>query len=263
MRCGQARCSEYASPLPATSRPPDAGWRCLPTPRRSPRYVVEPRGAGTERGTNPRADASREAAAPKDRAHALWWRRSFNWAQTRAMRPSTLLMASAGGERHRLQDPARALRLAIRNYDEPKVARLTDWLLNGVPLQWDEQYPLARCRVIRGRVAPGDDGFAFALDKATGVVTEVRRPDEVSQMSKGDRVVTVDGVPLGAVPLGEAVEPESVVEVGLWRGGEMAALRRRLAQRSLDDGVVEVAKLACMGEPDPHPAPKPEPKPKP
>ena len=187
----------------------------------------------------------------------------FNWAQTRAMRPSTLLMASAGGERHRLQDPARALRLAIRNYDEPKVARLTDWLLNGVPLQWDEQFPLARCRVIRGRVAPGDDGFAFALDKATGVVTEVRRPDEVSQMSKGDRVVTVDGVPLGAVPLGEAVEPESVVQVGLWRGGEMAALRRRLAQRSLDDGVVEVAKLACMGEPDPHPAPKPEPKPKP
>ena len=62
-------------------------------------------------------------------------------------------MASAGGERHRLQDPARALRLAIRNYDEPKVARLTDWLLNGVPLQWDEQFPLARCRVIRGRVA--------------------------------------------------------------------------------------------------------------
>ena len=172
-------------------------------------------------------------------------------------------MASAGGERHRLQDPARALRLAIRNYDEPKLARLTDWLLNGVPLQWDEQYPLARCRVIRGRVAPGDDGFAFALDKATGVVTEVRRPDEVSQMSKGDLVVTVDGVPLGAVPLGEAVEPESVVEVGLWRGGEMAALRRRLAQRSLDDGVIEVAKLACMGEPNPHPVPKPEPKPNP
>ena len=99
--------------------------------------------------------------------------------------------------------------------------------------------------------------------EATGIVKEVRRPDEVSQMSKGDRVVTVDGVPLGAVPLGEAVEPESVVQVGLWRGGEMAALRRRLAQRSLDDGVVEVAKLACMGEPDPHPAPKPEPKPKP
>ena len=162
-------------------------------------------------------------------------------------------MASGGGEMHRLQDPARALRLAIRNYDEPKLARLTDWLLNGVPLQWDEQYPLARCRVIRGRVAPGDDGFAFALDKATGVVTEVSRPDEVSQMSKGDRVVTVDGVPLGAVPLGEAVEPESVVEVGLWRRGEMAALRRRLAQRSLDDGVVEVAKLACIGEPKPSP----------
>lgn len=49
--------------------------------------------------------------------------------------PSTLLVASrAGGERHRLQDPARALRLAIRNYDEPKLARLTEWLLNGVPL---------------------------------------------------------------------------------------------------------------------------------
>ena len=44
-------------------------------------------------------------------------------------------MAShAGGGRHRLQDPARALRLAIRNYDEPKLARLTEWLLNGVPL---------------------------------------------------------------------------------------------------------------------------------
>ena len=48
--------------------------------------------------------------------------------------PSTLLVASrAGGERHRLQDPARALRLAIRNYDEPKLARLTEWLLNGAP----------------------------------------------------------------------------------------------------------------------------------
>ena len=88
---------------------------------------------------------------------------------------------------HRLQDPARALRLAIRNYDEPKLARLTDWLLNGVPLQWDEQYPLARCRVIRGRVAPGDDGFAFALDKATGVVRvnvdpRYFRPTEVEQL---------------------------------------------------------------------------------
>ena len=48
-----------------------------------------------------------------------------------------------------------------------------------MPLLWDDQYPLARCRVIRGRVAPGDDGFAFALDEATGVVSEVRRPDEV------------------------------------------------------------------------------------
>ena len=28
----------------------------------------------------------------------------------------------------------------------------------------------------------------------------------------------------------------------------MAALRRRLAQRSLDDGVIEVAKLACSGD---------------
>ena len=162
--------------------------------------------------------------------------------------PSTLLLASRSGERHRLQDPARALRLAIRNYDEPKLARLTEWLLNGVPLLWDEQYPLARCRVIRGRVAPGDDGFAFAIDEATGVVSEVRRPDEVPQMSKGDRVVTVDAVPLGEVPLGAAVEPESVVELGLWPRGEMAALRRRLAQRSLDDGVVEVAKLACTGD---------------
>lgn len=56
--------------------------------------------------------------------------------------PSTLLVASrAGGERHRLQDPARALRLAIRNYDEPKLARLTEWLLNGVTLV---QYPRPR-----------------------------------------------------------------------------------------------------------------------
>ena len=182
--------------------------------------------------------------------------------------PSTLLAASSTGERHRLQDPARALRLAIRNYDEPKVTRLTEWLLNGVPLLWDAQYPLARCRVIRGRAVPGDDGFAFGLDDATGVVSEVRRPDEVPQMSKGDRVVTVDGLPLGEVPLGAAVEPESVVELGLWPRGEMAALRRRLAQRSLDDGVIEVAKLACTGDarnpnPNPNPSPSPSPNPSP
>ena len=106
--------------------------------------------------------------------------------------PRTLQTASSTGEKQRgrsLQDPARALRLAIRNYDEPKLALLIEWLLNGVPLLWDAQYPLARCRVIRGRVAPGDDGFAFALDEATGVVSELRRPDEVPQMAKGDRVV--------------------------------------------------------------------------
>ena len=32
----------------------------------------------------------------------------------------------------------------------------------------------------------------------------MKRPDEVPTMSKGDRVVTVDGLALAEVPLGEA-----------------------------------------------------------
>ena len=158
--------------------------------------------------------------------------------------PHMVATSLAPAAKHRPQDPARALRQAVRHFDESKLSRLIEWLLNGVPLMWDAKFALVRCRVIRGLVAPGDDGFAFGLNEATGLVTEVRRQEEVAEMGKGDRVVTVDGTPLEESQLNE-VEPESVVELGVWKKKDMAQLRRRLAQRPLDDAVLEVARLDC------------------
>lgn len=146
-------------------------------------------------------------------------------------------------EGKKLQDPARALRLAIRNHDQPKLGRLVTWLLQQVPLQWDENYRLVKCSIIRGTVGPGDDGFAFDLDQDTGVVREVYRPDEAPELAVGDRVVTLDGQPLRELRLREAVEPESVAELGVWKRKEMAKLRRRIAQPALDDALIEVSKL--------------------
>ena len=158
--------------------------------------------------------------------------------------PHMVATSLAPAAKHRPQDPARALRQAVRHFDESKLSRLIEWLLNGVPLMWDAKFALVRCRVIRGLVAPGDDGFAFGLNEATGLVTEVRRQEEVAEMGKGDRVVTVDGTPLEESQLNE-VEPESVVELGVWKKKDMAQLRRRLAQRPLDDAVLEVTRLDC------------------
>jgi len=146
-------------------------------------------------------------------------------------------------EGKKLQDPARALRLAIRHHDQPKLGRLVTWLLQQVPLQWDEHFRLVKCSIIRGNVGPGDDGFAFDLDQDTGIVREVYRPDEAPELAVGDRVVTLDGQPLRELRLREAVEPESVAELGVWKRKEMAKLRRRIAQPALDDALIEVSML--------------------
>ena len=139
-------------------------------------------------------------------------------------------------------DPARALRVAVRRNDADKSAKIVDWLLDEVPLLWDEQsHPTVKMRVVRGPVGPANDGLAFELDDATHAVTRVRQPDAVAKLSRGDRVVMVDGAPL-ARPLREVIEPESVAELAVWKRAAMATCRRRLAQRALDAALVEAGR---------------------
>ena len=68
----------------------------------------------------------------------------------------------------------------------------------------------------RSGVDASTDGFAFDIDEATGIVRNIHRQDEVLQLGIGDRVVTLNNAPL-TQPLREAVAPESVATLGLWK----------------------------------------------
>ena len=103
-----------------------------------------------------------------------------------------------------------------------------------------QSHPTVKIRVVRAG-GPANDGLAFELDDATHAVTRVRQPDAVAKLSRGDRVVMVDGAPL-ARPLREVIEPESVAELAVWKRAAMATCRRRLAQRALDAALVEAGR---------------------
>ena len=149
-----------------------------------------------------------------------------------------------------LRDPARALRVAVRTGDDAKVAALVDWLLRTVPLIWpgEDKAPLTKVSIIRGSVDASTDGFAFRLDDATGIVRAIRRPDEVPQLSVGDRIVRInDGPPLdpSRPPLREVVPPESLAVLGVWKRGAMAATRARLARDCINDAILEVPQTSA------------------
>lgn len=158
------------------------------------------------------------------------------------MRPDEPLPA------RRPTDPARAMRHAVRCSDPEKVASLIDFLLKKVPLQWHEQagptFELASVSIIRAAADTEDDGFAFELNEKTHVINAIRRADEVPTVAVGDRVVLVDNKPLGDRLLQEAVAPESVCVLGVWKRQAMAALRAKLARDTLRRALVETARFA-------------------
>ena len=151
-----------------------------------------------------------------------------------------------------LRDPARALRLAVRSGDDAKVAALVDWLLRTVPLIWpgEDKAPLISVSIIRGAVDASSDGFAFRVDEATGIVRAIRRQDEVPQLSVGDRIVRLNESTLldQSVRLREAVPPESLAVLGVWKRGAMAAVRARLARDCINDAFLEVAQSTHANE---------------
>ena len=117
----------------------------------------------------------------------------------------------------------------MRKDDDAKAAKLIDWLLKSVPLVWvegAEGHQTVTASIIRGAAddAANGAGFAFDADDATHVVRKVHRAEEVPALSVGDLIVRVDGSPLQR-PLREAVEPESVSVLDVWKKGAMAALR--------------------------------------
>jgi hypothetical protein len=144
----------------------------------------------------------------------------------------------------RLRDPARALRAAVRQDDEAKVGALINWLLKRVPLVWNDEETrgLVSVSIIRGAVDASTDGFAFEVDE-DHVVCHVRRREELPNLGVGDQIVAVNGRPLDG-PLREAVAPESVGTLGVWKRGAMAATRARLARATLDDALLEAAQHA-------------------
>lgn len=146
----------------------------------------------------------------------------------------------------KLRDPARALRRAVRTNDYAKVDALLDWLLKKVPLAFSDATPIVTQAIVRGSVDPTNDGFAFDLDpRFNGAVTGIRNQSEVQQLAPGDRIVSVDGVPVTR-PLREVVPPESVATLGVWKRSAMLAQRARLARGAIDDAFLEVG-IAATG----------------
>ena len=146
-----------------------------------------------------------------------------------------------------------ALRTAVRQSDDAKVALLIDFLLKQVPLQWvsneevgeqGDDFALVTISIIRGTGDGVDDnGLAFETHEKTHIVHTIRRADEVPALAIGDRVVLVDHEPLDR-PLLAAVAPESVCTLGVWKRAAMATLRAKLARNTLCDALVETARYA-------------------
>ena len=145
-----------------------------------------------------------------------------------------------------MRDPARALRAAVRNGDDTRVGGLIDWLLKSVPLVFtDGATPIITCAVIRGASDAPHNGLVFDVDGG-GYVRAIRRPEEVPSLGLGDRIVTVDSAPLVG-PLKEAIAPDTLATLGVWKRGAMASMRARLAREALDCALLEAAK--STGEP--------------
>ena len=144
----------------------------------------------------------------------------------------------------RLQDPARMLRLAVRQNDETKVNSLLDWLLKKVPLVHAPEEELIYMNVIRGSSTPGDDGLPFETD-AANIVRAIRisRAHEVPMLGVGDRIVSVDGKEL-QMQVRETMEAETVTSIGVWKRAAMTHVRRNLARPALNDALLEVCKSA-------------------
>lgn len=144
-----------------------------------------------------------------------------------------------------LPDPGRALRHAIRQDDDQKVSQIITWLLKQVPLDPSglPRNQLSECSVIRGASDPNSDGLSFTVNDSTHVVKSIHRPDEVPTLGVGDRIVYVHGELLTR-PLQEAIAPESVAELSVWKRAAMTALRARLARGTLHDALLETAQSA-------------------
>jgi hypothetical protein len=157
------------------------------------------------------------------------------------------------------KDPARALRRAARNSDALTIGRVISYMLDHVPLPV-QPAELLGVRVVRRGEELRDP---FTLDPRTRLVISIHRRADAPALSVGDLVVLVDGRPLlGDVALAGR---DAVVELSIWRGVDMASLRRRLARDSLSDGLLELARHSrdppaaerCAPVPAPAPAPAP------